>query len=133
MAGMTDTNTTRRGSKVLLLQTMIAVAKADGDFAEVERERIEQLIDFVRLGPEARAEVEAMLEAPEAPPLPRPDELPSYEHRMYLFQQALMLAYEDDVIEDSERRHLEQLAEALELRDEDVSRGWQRARELRER
>ena len=41
-----------------------------------------------------------------------------------------MMAFEDGVIEDDERRHLDALAELFEIKPEHVQRGWQRAEEM---
>lgn len=109
---------------------MIAIARADGDFAAVERDHIMKLIDFLRLDGAERAEVEALVDAPEPPDLPSADVLPAYDARLYVFQHALMIAFADGLIQDGERSRIDQLARVFELEAKDVERGWQRAREM---
>lgn len=124
-------NTSKPSAREVLMQAVIATAYADGEVAEVEKARISQLIDFLRLEGDARARVEAMMDADARPELPAPADLPSYDMRLYTFQQALILAFEDGVIHRGEEEHLDSLAQALELRPGDVEKGWQRAREMR--
>ena len=113
-----------------LIQVMIAIARADEEFASVEREHIQQLMGFLQLDEEAQREAMAWMSAPIAPAFPGPDVLPSYDVRRYVFQHALITAYADGVIHEAERAHLDKLAMVLELREEDVAKGWQRARPI---
>ncbi len=108
----------------------ISVARADDDFAQVERDHIVKLLDFLRLEGDERAEVVALMDAPESPALPDTSMLPAYDARLYVFQHALLIAFADGLIRDDERTRIEQLAEVFELKPEDVERGWQRAREM---
>ena len=111
-----------------LIQVMVAIARADEELASVEREHIHQLMGFLRLDEEAQREAMAWMSAESAPPLPGPESLPSYDVRRYVFQHALITAFADGVIHEAERTHLDKLATVLELKEEDVVKGWQRAR-----
>ncbi len=108
----------------------LATAFADGALRAQERRRIEQLMRFLRLGAKTRDHVLGLIDRGEVPPLPTREELPAYDTRLYIFQQALMMAFEDGVIDAGEREHLEQLATLFELKPEHVARGWQRAEEM---
>jgi uncharacterized tellurite resistance protein B-like protein len=116
--------------RVTLIQAMVAIAHSDGEFADVERDRIERLMDFLRLDPAARAYVDGLLAGGVAPEMPPRAELPKYETRLYIFQHALIMAYEDGVLSAGEQTHLASLAEHFELSPEDVDKGWARAREM---
>lgn len=118
--------------RVTLIQAMLAIAHSDGEFAEVERHRIERLMNFLRFDSEARAYVDRVLASGQAPEMPPRDELPKYETRLYIFQHALIMAFEDGVLSDDEKTHLEALAEHFELTQGDIEKGWTRAREMAE-
>lgn len=116
-----------------LLEAMLAIAFSDGRFGDEEQRRMEELMHFLRMGGKARTHIEELMARGEPPAMPAREELPAYDTRLYIFQQALMMAFEDGIIEDDERRHLDQLAELFELKPEHVQRGWQRAEEMSQR
>jgi len=116
--------------RVTLIEAMLAVAHADGDFAEVEKKRMVQLMDFLRLSGEAAEHVNGLLESGQAPPMPASSELPDYDTCRYIFQHALIMAFEDGQVDSGEKRRLDQLAELFGLDQEDVDRGWARAQEM---
>lgn len=120
--------------RMVLLRAMVAIARADGQVDPTETARIRQICSFLRLDEAMEAEVTAMLEpgAP-VPALPDPSELPAYEVRLYVFQQALMMAFADGVIDDQERALTQRLAEALQLEARHVEVAWRRAAEMTER
>lgn len=119
--------------RVTLLEAMLAIAFSDGRFGDEEQRRMEELMHFLRMGGKARTHIEELMARGEPPAMPAREELPAYDTRLYIFQQALMMAFEDGIIEDDERRHLDQLAELFELKPEHVQRGWQRAEEMSQR
>lgn len=114
-----------------LLRVMVSVARADGNLAPSERDRIRQLVDFLRVGPEDAAEVEDLLrdESP-VPALPESLDLPAYDLRLYVFQQALVMTFADGVVHEGEREVLDRLALALALEPAHVERAWRRAEEM---
>ena len=116
--------------RVTLIEAMLAVAHADGDFSDVEKKRMLQLMEFLRLGGDAAAHVKGLIDSNTAPPMPQASELPDYDTRRYIFQHALIMAFEDGEIESGEKRHLDALADLFELDPNDVQRGWDRAREM---
>ena len=120
-----------KDERMVLLRTLIAVARSDGHFAEVEKERIRHLVGFLGLGADGKAEIEPLLadDAP-APALPAREDLPDYETRLYVFQQALILIYADGVLHEGEHGEATALAQALELKTADVDRAWRRASEM---
>jgi len=118
--------------RVALLETLIALAHADGDFSQDERDRIEGLIDFFNLKPWAEEQVRSVLENPPQE-LPTSETIPAYHTRMYVYTQAVMMAFEDGVIDDGERDLLEELGVSLDLSDEDINKAWFRAEELAEK
>ena len=115
--------------RVALLEVLIALAYSDGDFADVERQRIVGLIDFFNLSEEDSSHVHRLLNAPPQE-LPTVATMPAYHLRRYVFTQAVMLAYEDGVIDEGEQELLERLAQSLELNQDDVDTAWVRAEEL---
>lgn len=121
----------RQNDRAVLLRTIVAIAWADGRIATAEREQVRRMAMFLRLGDEALAEAEAMLDGPgPGPDLPRPEELPAYEVRLYVFQQALSMAYADGYVDPKELRSLEAVAEALKLEEQHVETAWRRAKEM---
>ncbi len=116
--------------RVTLLEAMLAVAHADGDFAEVEKRRMIQLVQFLRLSGDAAEHVRALIESGEAPSTPDRSELPDYHTCRYIFQHALIMAFEDGTLDPGEKRRLDQLAELFELSAEDAQSSWARAREM---
>ncbi|MEZ4266794.1 MAG: DUF533 domain-containing protein [Myxococcota bacterium] len=120
--------------RMVLIRAMVAIARADGNVDASEEARIRQICSFLRLDAAMEGEVAAML-APNAPvpQLPDPSELPAYEVRLYVFQQALMMAFADGVIDTQERELTERLAEALQLAPRHIEVAWRRAEEMTER
>ncbi len=121
----------KQNDRQVLLRTIVAIAWADGRIADAEREQVRRMAQFLRLGPDAVAEAEALLDGPgPGPEMPTHDELPAYEVRLYTFQQALSMAYADGYVDPNELRSLEALAAALQLEDEHVETSWRRAKEI---
>ncbi len=120
--------------RMVLIRAMVAIARADGNVDPSEEARIRQICSFLRLDEAMEASVAAML-APGAPvpELPDPSELPAYEVRLYVFQQAIMMAFADGVIDTQERALTERLAAALQLKARHVEVAWRRAEEMTER
>lgn len=119
---------------MVLLRAMVAIARADGQIDASEEARIRQICSFLRIDDAMDVEVAAMLApgAP-APALPDPSELPAYEVRLYVYQQALMMAFADGVIDDQERALTQRLAEAMQLEQRHIEVAWRRAQEMTER
>ncbi len=117
--------------RLVLLRALVAIARADGEVAAVERQRLLQLAEFLRLDSVQTAEVEALLDpAHPAPELPRQDELPGYDVRLYVFQQALMMSYADGIVQDEERSVLDRLADTLDIEPAHRQVAWRRAEEM---
>ena len=125
-----STSSTPSDPRIHLIATMIAIAHADGDFADVERERIIAVANFLGLPAEARAHVEALVAAPEPPPLPPAEALPDYQTRCFAYQYAIDVAMADGVIHEHERAQLTQLAQLWAISDEDAARIWHGVEEL---
>jgi len=113
--------------RVRLIETMIATAYADGDLAAIEERRIETLIRILRLDVRARQHVFALLRDGRVPHLPTPEELPDYDVRLHVFEQAAIVALCDGVIDPGEHKHLRVLANVLELDLEDAKDALRRA------
>ena len=62
--------------------------------------------------------------------MPALELLPSYDFRRYLFQQALLVAYEDRIIHKQETQALAELGELLELDPKHQEQAWRTARDL---
>lgn len=120
-------------SRLVMIQTLISLARADGEFAEEERARIRHLVGFLRLDRDQRGVVEAMMQDDAAlPDLPDAGDLPDYLQRLYIFQQALVMTYADGIVRADERRFLDAMARRLELTPRDIERAWRRAAEMAE-
>jgi uncharacterized membrane protein YebE (DUF533 family) len=120
-------------NRVSMLETMVAIAKADGNLQDCERERILSLMEKLRLDSSDREHVKNLLEECTEVTLPSFQQLPSYDFRRYLFQQALLVAYEDGVIHRGETEALENLARRLHILPEHVNLAWKMAKDLMER
>ena len=116
--------------RVTLIEAMLAIAFADGDFGEAERKRTRQLVRFLRLGGEAADYVSGLLESDEPPTMPEASELPDHDTCRYIFQQALIMAYEDGHVDASEKERLNSLAELFSLTDQEVEQAWASAEQL---
>ncbi|PKN59210.1 MAG: hypothetical protein CVU56_01660 [Deltaproteobacteria bacterium HGW-Deltaproteobacteria-14] len=118
------TSATPTDPRIHLIATMVAIAHADGDFADVERERIVAVANFLGLPAAARAHVDALIAAPEPPPLPPADALPDYQTRCFAYQYAIDVAMADGVVHEHERAQLSQLAQLWAISEEDATRIW---------
>lgn len=116
--------------RVTLIEAMLAVAQSDGEFAEIEQTRIRRLIEFLRLSGPAATHVESLLASNATPPMPESAELPDYDTRRYIFQHALIMAFEDGQIDKGEEKQLGALADLFELTEADETTAWARAREM---
>jgi uncharacterized membrane protein YebE (DUF533 family) len=123
----------KHNNRVSMLETMVAIAKADGNLQDCERERILSLMEQLRLESGDREHVKNLLEECTEVTLPSFQQLPSYDFRRFLFQQALLVAYEDGVIHRGETEALEVLAEKLQIDQEHQDMAWKMAKDLMER
>ncbi len=119
-----------KDSRVVLVEAMIAIAHSDGDFAEVEKRHIKNLLGFLGLGKASRDYVNHIIDNNLVPMMPTPDQLPDHNMRRFIFLHAIEMAYADGVVHDSEVSHLKKLAKVLELSEEDVDRAWESASAL---
>jgi|GEM_PF-790766 len=113
--------------RVRLIETVVATAMSDGVVASIEQRRIDQLIRILRLDPRSRQRVYATMRAGVMPELPTVDELPDYDIRLHVFEQAAVMALADGVVHPDEQRHLRELAQLLELDIEDAKHALRRA------
>jgi uncharacterized membrane protein YebE (DUF533 family) len=113
--------------RLCLIETVIATAMSDGHVAAIEERRIDQLVRILRLDSRSRQQVYATLRAGVMPPLPTADELPDYDIRVHVFEQAAVMALADGVVHPDEQRHLRELAMVLELDIEDAKHALRRA------
>ena len=116
--------------RVTLIEAMLAVAYADGDFGDAERKRTRQLVRFLRLGGDAADYVAQLFEATSPPAMPDASELPDHDTCRYIFQQALIMAYEDGHVDASEKERLNSLATLFSLTEEEVTQAWTSAEAL---
>ena len=128
---MSESSDQPRDERLPLLRAIVAIARADGEIADAERRRIEQLMSFMRVEGDVREKVYAALEgAAPVPQLPDLQDLPAYDTRLYVFQQALAITFADGKVTEGERRLLDQLASAMELEENHLSTAWRRAEEM---
>ncbi len=128
---MSESSDRPRDERLPLLRAIVAIARADGEIADAERKRIDQLMTFMRVDDEVRAKVYAALEgAAPVPQLPDLQDLPAYDTRLYVFQQALAMTFADGKVTAGERRLLDQLATAMQLEANHLSTAWRRAEEM---
>lgn len=113
--------------RLCLIETVIATAMSDGHVAAIEERRIDQLVRILRLDSRSRQQVYATLRAGVMPPLPTAEELPDYDIRVHVFEQAAVMALADGVVHPDEQRHLRELAMVLELDIEDAKHALRRA------
>jgi len=115
---------------VLMLKAMVAIAKSDGTIQPCERKRILDLMDHLQVKERDQDYVEQLLNDSSSPTLPDLELLPNYDFRRYLFQQALLVAYEDRLLHRQETEALSELAELLGLKPEHQEQAWRTARDL---
>ncbi|TNF22661.1 MAG: TerB family tellurite resistance protein, partial [Deltaproteobacteria bacterium] len=113
--------------RLRLVETVIATAMADGNLAKIEERRIDQLVRILRLDSRSRQQIYATMRAGVMPELPTADELPDYDIRLHVFEQAAVMALADGVVHPDEQRHLRELAMLLELDIEDAKHALRRA------
>lgn len=113
--------------RLRVVETVVATALSDGHLAAVEERRIEQLVRILRLDPRSRQHIYALVRDKVAPPLPTAEELPDYELRLHVFEQAAIMALVDGVIAPGEHQHLRELADLLDLYIEDAKAALVRA------
>lgn len=114
---------------MMVIEAMIAVAKADGVFKACEKRRILHLMGLLQLNPTERTRAQVMFESPDVPRL-KLDSLPTYDSRRYIFQQALFVAYDDGFIHPKEVDELTYLADLLQIAPEHQAQAWSRTRDL---
>lgn len=110
-----------------MVETVIATALADGHLASLEERRVEQLVRILRLSPRSRQQVYALMRDLIPPELPTAEEIPDYELRLHIFEQAAIMALMDGVIAPEEQAHLRELADLLDLHIEDAKAALVRA------
>ena len=115
---------------VLMLKAMVAIAKSDGNIQACERQRILDLMEHLQVRERDQAYVEQLLNDDASTTMPTLELLPSYDFRRYLFQQALLVAYEDRVLHRQETEALTELGELLELEPKHQEQAWRTARDL---
>ena len=115
---------------LLMLQTMVAIAKSDGNVQPCERERILNLMNHLHVKERDQNYVKQLLSEDSTPALPGVELLPSYNFRRYLFQQVLLVAYDDGLLHRQETVALANLAELLGLEPEHQEQAWRTARDL---
>jgi len=120
-------------NRVSILQVMVAVAKSDGVFKACEERRIANLVDFLKLDERDAVRVAHLIESEEPTALPEFDSLPTYDSRRYIFQQALLVAFEDGFIHRKEIEEIELLGELLQIDKADQERAWKRTRDMIDR
>ena len=113
-----------------MLKAMIAVAKSDGMVQSCERERILHLMESFRIRVDDQASVEAWLDTNTQTTLPDMETVPDYDFRRYVFQQALIMAFQDHVLTQGEKEVLALLADLLQLEDHHQAQAWRTARDL---
>ncbi len=114
-------------TRLILMETIIGTAMADGSVAGIEQRRIDKLVRTLRLDPRERQQVYATLRDGSIPPLPTAAELPDYEVRRHVFEQAAIMALVDGAVDRAEHRYLKALADALELSIGDAKQALRRA------
>lgn len=113
--------------RLRVVETVIATALADGHLASLEERRVEQLVRILRLSPRSRQQVYALMRDLIPPELPTAEEIPDYELRLHIFEQAAIMALMDGVIAPEEQAHLRELADLLDLHIEDAKAALVRA------
>ncbi len=114
-------------ARLILVETIIGTAMADGHVADIEQRRIDKIIRVLRLDPRERQQIYATLRDGVAPPLPSADDLPDYDVRLHVFEQAAIMALADGAVLREEQRYLKELADALELSISDAKGALRRA------
>lgn len=116
--------------RLMVVEALVATALADGEVASIEQRRIEQMVRTLRLDVRSRQRVLASIRDRVAAPMPTPDDLPDYDVRLHLFEQAAVLALTDGYVHPEEQRYLRALAMSLELDVEDAKVALRRANEV---
>jgi uncharacterized membrane protein YebE (DUF533 family) len=115
----------------MLVRAIVAIARADGTLADEEMVQVRRIVAFLGLEGAHEQEVEAMLDlAQPTPHLPNESELPEYGARLYVFQQALVMAFADGVIHQNEEKAIQALASAMKLEKGHIETAWRRAKEM---
>ena len=115
---------------VLMLKAMVAIAKSDGNIQSCERQRILDLMEHLQVKERDQSYVNQLMNDDASTTMPALELLPSYDFRRYLFQQALLVAYEDRIIHKQETQALAELGELLELDPKHQEQAWRTARDL---
>ena len=120
----------RQNHYVLVLKAMVAIAKSDGNIQACERQRILDMMDHLQVKERDQAYVEQLMSDDASTTMPALELLPSYDFRRYLFQQALLVAYEDRVLHKQETQALADLGELLQLEPQHQEQAWRTARDF---
>ena len=120
----------RQNHYVLVLKAMVAIAKSDGNIQACERQRILDMMDHLQVKERDQAYVEQLMNDDASTTMPALELLPSYDFRRYLFQQALLVAYEDRVLHKQETQALAELGELLQLEPQHQEQAWRTARDF---
>ena len=120
----------RQNHYVLVLKAMVAIAKSDGDIQACERQRILDMMEHLHVKERDQAYVEQLMNDDASTTMPALELLPSYDFRRYLFQQALLVAYEDRILHKQETQALAELGELLQLEPLHQEQAWRTARDF---
>jgi transposase/uncharacterized tellurite resistance protein B-like protein len=118
-----------QNERIVLMETMVATAMADGHVAAIEQRRIDQLIRLLRLSPRERQQVYALIRSNKMPEIPGIDEIPEYDTRLQVFEQAAIMALADGDVHPKEKKYLRELAASFELDRADARNALVRANE----
>lgn len=103
-----------------ILQSLVSVAWADGNFEEREREMLEALLESFGAGEDEAAEIREYAKAPR-----KLDDIPlnelSYDDRRLLMSHAVVLSWVDGEQHDKEKKFLEGLRERLHIPEDEAT------------
>ena len=113
--------------RLRLVEVALGAAVADGDVTPAEQRRIQALVRFLRFDEAQKARLVKLMRTGQAPPMPNADDVPDYEVRVFIFEQAATMALVDGRPNERELAYLREVAQAFELTPGDVKAAIARA------
>jgi len=113
--------------RLRLVEVALGAAVSDGDVTPLEQRRIQALVRFLRFDETQKARLVKMMRSGQVAPLPTLDDVPDYEVRVFIFEQAATMALVDGRPNERELGYLREVAQAFEISPSDVKAAIARA------
>lgn len=106
--------------RLILVEVVLGAAVSDGAVTSLEQRRIQSLVRFLRFDDAAKSRIIKLMRSGQQPPIPTAAEVPDYDVRLFIFEQAAEMVLVDGRPDEHEREYLREVALAFELMQEDV-------------